>query len=221
LWIAGGTTRRLIAPDAMKLLVARSGGLPGTVNRVMEAALTAGFARGDAMITAKTLSSVVGPPGPRIRRRTPHTPIPSTVPAWTMQAAAVGLLVAGASAFLYKALTERPVPTPPVVVQRLVEQPPPPAKPAETVPPALMAALMKRGNEALDLGDISAARLLFQRAAETGNAAAATALGKTYDPNFTANPSARDPARAAEWYRKAVALGDPSAADLLKRVGGR
>jgi TPR repeat protein len=84
-----------------------------------------------------------------------------------------------------------------------------------------MAALMKRGNESLELGDIAAARLLFQRAADAGNAAAATALGKTYDPNFMKAASARDPGRAAEWYQKAVALGDSSAADLLKRLDAR
>jgi TPR repeat protein len=83
-----------------------------------------------------------------------------------------------------------------------------------------VAALLNRGNEALGLGDISAARLLFQRAAEAGNGVAATALGKTFDPNFTTNASARDPTRAAEWYRRAIALGDPNAADLLKRLTG-
>jgi TPR repeat protein len=81
-----------------------------------------------------------------------------------------------------------------------------------------MAALMKRGNQSLDLGDISAARLLFQRAARAGNAAAATALAKTFDPNFMATESARDPDRAAAWYQEAIDLGDPGAADLLKRL---
>jgi type II secretory pathway predicted ATPase ExeA len=220
LWIAGGTTRRLITPDAMKLLVARSGGAPGTINRLMEAALTSGFARGDTMITVKTVSAVMGPAVRRTRAR-PYEP--SGVPARVMQFAAAGLLVAGASAFLYKGLSDKTLPSPPPpapVVQRPVEQATP-TRPAETLPPALMAALMKRGNEALDLGDIASARLLFQRAAQTGNGAAATALGKTYDPNITADPGARDPARAREWYNRAVALGDPAAADFLKRLDGR
>ena len=79
---------------------------------------------------------------------------------------------------------------------------------------------MKRGSESLGLGDIAAARLLFQRAAEGGNAQAATALGKTYDPKFVSAGSPPDAAQALEWYRKAVGLGDPQAADLLKRLGG-
>ena len=46
LWIAGATTRRLISPDALRLIVAMSDGLPGSINRLMETAFTAGFARG-------------------------------------------------------------------------------------------------------------------------------------------------------------------------------
>ena len=220
LWMAGGTTRRLITPDAMKLLVARSGGVPAAINRLMEAAFTAGFARGDTMITARTVGAVTGPPAPRMRVRSTHTSEPSGVLALVVPVVALGLLVVGASVFLYKAMQDRPAPKPPVIVQRPVEQPAP-AKAAEPLPPALVAALIKRGNEALDMGDTASARLLLQRAAESGSSAAAIALGKTYDPTFTANIAARDPDRAAEWYRKAAALGDPTAADLLKRLGAR
>jgi type II secretory pathway predicted ATPase ExeA len=234
LWIAGGTTRRLITPDAMKLVIAHSGGLPGAVNRLMEAAFTAGFARGDAMITAKTLGAVIGPVAPRSRPR----PIrePSGVPARALQMAATGLLVAGVAVFLYKGLATKVAPER-TIAARLPAEPSPPGNapavsppasgPAPSSPPAnatlssaVIAALLNRGNEALGLGDIAAARLLFQRAAEAGNGVAATALGKTYDPNFTTNASARDPTRAAEWYRKAIALGDRNAADLLKRLTG-
>jgi type II secretory pathway predicted ATPase ExeA len=226
LWIAGGTTRRLITPDAMKLVIAHSGGLPGTVNRLMEAAFTAGFARGDSMITARTVGAVIGPPAPRSRPR--PTREPSGVPARALQIAAMGLLVAGVSVFLYRGLTSRGAPNPTITAQRPAEPSPPanapaalpPANAPATLSPAVVTALLNRGNEALGLGDIAAARLLFQRAAEAGNGAAATALGKTYDPNFTTNTSARDPARATDWYRKAIALGDPNAANLLKRLTG-
>jgi type II secretory pathway predicted ATPase ExeA len=215
LWIAGGTTRRLITPDALKLVIARSGGLPGHVNRLMEAGFTAGFARGDTMITAKTVGSVLGPGAPRARHRT--EPAPSGVPARALQIAAMGLLAAGASVFLYKGLTNKVTTKAPVAVQTPAE-PPPPVKAAVTLPPELLDALVKRGHEALDLGDIAGARLLFQRAAEAGNGPAATALGKTYDPNFMATTSARDPTRAINWYRKAITQGDSNAADLLKRL---
>jgi TPR repeat protein len=88
-----------------------------------------------------------------------------------------------------------------------------------------MAALMKRGEQSISLGDIAAARLLFKRAAEAGNAQAAVAMGKTYDTDTLAASPAQgekpDPALAAEWYRKAASLGDPRAADLLQRIQGR
>lgn len=84
----------------------------------------------------------------------------------------------------------------------------------------MITALMQRGQEMLSVGDISAARLLFERAANGGSAAAATALGRTYDPRFLASLGARgirpDPAVAAEWYRRGSALGDPEATRLLQ-----
>jgi TPR repeat protein len=190
----------------------------------MEAALTAGFARGDTMITAKTVAAATGPTAPRPQYREPRPP---GMAGRVMQIVAAGLLVAGAAAFLYRGLSTpvshnslnpiASVALPPVAMapQRL-----PDAKPAETLPPDVVAALMKRGDQSLGLGDIAAARLLYQRAAEAGNAPAATALGKTYDPNFAAGGGKPDPARAVEWYRKAISLGDARAADLQKRLAG-
>jgi type II secretory pathway predicted ATPase ExeA len=226
LWVAGGTTRRLITPEAIKLITARSDGLPGTVNRVMEAALTAGFARGDVMITAKTVDSVVGPPPPRPRPRANRREAVD-VKDRVLQIIGAGLLVIGASVFLYRGLTglpeqgPPPVPPQPPSIANTQAQQPSPTKSAETLPAALMAVLIKRGNEALDLGDIASARLLFQRAAEGGNAAAAVAMGKTYDRNFTPSATAQDSARALEWYVKAVALGDPNVGELLQRLVAR
>jgi hypothetical protein len=220
LWIAGGTTRRLITPDAMKLIISRSGGSPGVTNRLMEAVLTAGFARGDPMITAKTIAAVMGPTARRPRQRASE---PSGTAARMVQIAATGLLVLGAAAFLYRGFsgqsntTFAPPPTSFGSESRSAEQAPA-VKPPETLPPELMAALMRRGDQSLSLGDVAAARLLYQRAAEAGNAAAAIALGKTYDPNFAAPSGKPDPTRAAEWYRRGAALGDRHAADLLKRL---
>jgi type II secretory pathway predicted ATPase ExeA len=224
LWIAGGTTRRLVTPDALKLLIARSNGIPATINRMMEATFNAGFARGDSTITARTVAAAVGPIATRRVPRVPPARGPDQgIGGRVMQFAAIGLLVTGAAIFLYRGLTE-PVP-PPAAPRPEVTTPdkqpaatapmdkPPIIRAPEPMSPDLMAALIKRGNESLDLGDVAAARLLFQRAAEAGNAAAATALGKTYDP--------REPRKAAEWYAKAVSLGDSEAAGLLKRLDSR
>jgi TPR repeat protein len=71
----------------------------------------------------------------------------------------------------------------------------------------------------LGLGDIAAARMLYERAAALGSAHAATAAGRTYDPAFLASIRANgvtpNSALAASWYRRGVVLGDARAADLL------
>jgi type II secretory pathway predicted ATPase ExeA len=246
LWIAGGTTRRLISTDAMKILIARSNGVPGVVNRLMEAAFTAGFARGDGTIAAKTVAAAVGSLHPKpARKENENSELIERAARWV----AAGLFVIGAAVFIYQGLKDRdanpqagssssiqaPIPAPGASIGQAppakpsasptVEQPTAAkstaAKSTETLAPALIAALIKRGDQSIELGDIAAARLLFQRAADAGNAGAATSLGKTYDPNFMPPGGKANPAKAAEWYQKAMASGDPRAGELLKRLGSR
>jgi type II secretory pathway predicted ATPase ExeA len=85
-----------------------------------------------------------------------------------------------------------------------------------------LALLLSRGDAMLALGDISAARRLYERAAALGSARAATAVGKTYDPVFLASIHATgisaDRGVAAEWYRKGAALGDREGAAGLARL---
>ena len=101
LWIAGGTTRRLVTPDALKLLIARSNGIPATINRLMEATFNAGFARGDSTITARTVAAAVGPIATRRVPRVPPAHGPDQgIGGRVMQFAAIGLLVTGAAIFL-------------------------------------------------------------------------------------------------------------------------
>ena len=220
LWVAGGTTRRIMSPQALRLIIARSNGLLGLVNRMMEASFVAGFAAGESVLTARTVASVVGPRQQRSLDlgdwATGVIPIIATL-----------LLAGGASAFLYKGWSG----SAPAEGPRTVEAAPRTAS-GSLAPPrgtpmdaALIAALMKRGEQSLLLGDVAAARLVFLHAAEAGHAAAATAMGKTYDPNFRPGDAARaekpDPTLAAAWYHKAIALGDPQAAELLQRLGLR
>jgi TPR repeat protein len=93
---------------------------------------------------------------------------------------------------------------------------------ASPMPAETIAVLIKRGDELLRIGDISAARLAYERAAAGGSAQAMNALGMTYDPSFLNRVNARgirpDPAMAAEWYRKAAALGDAAAATLISQL---
>jgi TPR repeat protein len=46
------------------------------------------------------------------------------------------------------------------------------------------AAFLARGDALFSAGDIDAARLFYERAAEAGEAEAAIRLGETFDPTF-------------------------------------
>ena len=100
-------------------------------------------------------------------------------------------------------------------------KPPPSAAPVASAPQLDLGLLLSRGNAMLALGDISAARLLYERATALGSAGAATRLGNTYDADFLASIRAKgivaDQAAAIAWYRKAAALGDTEAVHQLKR----
>ncbi|RAI58157.1 hypothetical protein [Roseicella frigidaeris] len=84
----------------------------------------------------------------------------------------------------------------------------PPARPA--IDQARVAALLRRGDALLGLGDVSGARRFYERAAEAGSAEGARAAGRTQDPAVLAGLGARgiraDPAAAEAWYRRADAL---------------
>lgn len=93
-------------------------------------------------------------------------------------------------------------------------QPPPGA-----MPPAMLQALLRRGDDMLRSGDISAARRVYERAAFAGSREAMAAVGRTYDPAFLRSVGAigiqGDTSTAAEWYQRAAALGDEEARNRL------
>jgi hypothetical protein len=82
------------------------------------------------------------------------------------------------------------------------------------------AALLKRGNELVASGDLAAARLVLQRAAEAGNARAAFALAGTYNPitlgELQVHGLSPDLATARHWYERAIELGSPEASRELQ-----
>ena len=88
-----------------------------------------------------------------------------------------------------------------------------------------IAALVTRGDRFLGAGDITSARLFYERAADAGSAAAALRLGATFDPGFLRRAGIRgvpgDATQAASWYRRARDLGDPAAADWLESLDGQ
>ena len=79
--------------------------------------------------------------------------------------------------------------------------------------------LVERSQELISEGDVGAARILLQRAAEAGDAHATLALGGTYDPvvlaMLQAHGVAADVSTARDWYKKASEFGSREAQQRL------
>ena len=93
------------------------------------------------------------------------------------------------------------------------------AAPPKTLDAETLAALMTRAKSLLTLGDIAAARLLLERAANARDATAAFLLAQTYDPAVLGVRDTRsitpDPVMARDWYRKAASFGSAAAQQRL------
>jgi hypothetical protein len=120
--------------------------------------------------------------------------------------------------------------------------PDPPARTTVTLPPAALSSVKKtppaalpdeeraraerllaQGARHLEQGNIGAARMFFQRAAEAGLAAGALRMGATYDPaELTRQDGAvginPDRNEARKWYERARDLGALEAEDRLARL---
>jgi hypothetical protein len=96
------------------------------------------------------------------------------------------------------------------------------AAPSKTLDAETLAALMTRAKRLLALGDIAAARLLLERAANVQDASAAFLLAQTYDPAVLGVRDTRsitpDPVMARDWYRKAASFGSADAQQRLSRL---
>lgn len=115
--------------------------------------------------------------------------------------------------------------------------PAPSAKPDRLAPiqPPLLSGeekeraerLIANGDRHLEQGNIGAARLFFQRAAEAGLAVGALKMAATYDPVELQRLGVKvqgatipDRNEARKWYERARSLGAPEAEDRLARLGG-
>jgi hypothetical protein len=96
-----------------------------------------------------------------------------------------------------------------------IRQPPAAAALVRRLDADELAVLLKRAKGLITIGDIAAARLLLERAADAEEASAALLLAETYDPAVLGTPDARsitpDPAMARSWYQKAAQFGSPDA----------
>jgi len=110
---------------------------------------------------------------------------------------------------------------PPQVAERT---PPQPAQ-TRSLDAAEVDVLVKQGQQFVAAGDFVTARLVFQRAAEAGNAAAALALGASYDPVVLSRLGVRgvdaDVGKARAWYQKAKEYGAPDADRRLSTLANR
>ncbi|MHC2623641.1 hypothetical protein ACVIW2_005673 [Bradyrhizobium huanghuaihaiense] len=110
---------------------------------------------------------------------------------------------------------EAPAPAP------VAAQPAPP-EPAKTLDADTLAGLMTRARRLISVGDIAAARLLLERAANAKDATAALLLAQTYDPAVLGTSDARsiipDAAAARDWYQRAASLGSTEARKRLAQL---
>jgi TPR repeat protein len=76
---------------------------------------------------------------------------------------------------------------------------------------AEVAGLVKRGDNFLAAGDITSARLFYERAIEAGDGLAAVRMGITFDPVFLEQvgirPTVGNQREALAWYQFAHDLG--------------
>lgn len=103
---------------------------------------------------------------------------------------------------------------------------PPQVSPADQKVTAIITAgLIERGDQFFGTRDVVSARLFFQRAADAGDGRGALHMGMTFDPAFLGRSGLNwvqaDPAQAISWYRRASALGNNEAANLIRDIKKR
>ena len=89
-----------------------------------------------------------------------------------------------------------------------------------TATEAMIRLLVRCGDAAVGVGDIVAARLLYERAANLGSGDGARSMGKTYDAEFLRRAGVHgiraDQTAATAWFHKATALGDRKSHDAAE-----
>jgi hypothetical protein len=131
-------------------------------------------------------------------------------------------------------LVAEPAPGPTLASAETKAAPPPSPAPdpvAAVRPPVReldaesIKVLMQQGEQFVASGDLVAARLVYRRAAESGSAAAALALGATFDPVVLAKIGVKgmgaDIAKARSWYEKAKEFGSPDAPRRIETLANR
>jgi len=114
---------------------------------------------------------------------------------------------------------------PPATAVAEDEAPSPPVPATRAAGSQDVRLLLDQGKQFFDVGDLIAARILFLRAANAGDAAAAVAMGATYDPVVLADRGVRGVAadldKARRWYERAREMGSPEGPRRLEMLANR
>jgi hypothetical protein len=193
-------------------------------------------ANAKALMSGATADQPVSPPPTEARQVPVKDPARVSGPmqlasADAKEAAAPVTPSREAIASAYQSALQAQTPAPaPVVASPVVASPAPAAAPAPAAPPApvktldadTLAGLMTRAKSLMAVGDLAAARLLLERAANAQDANAAFILAQTYDPAVLGTQDTRsitaDPAAARSWYQKAAQLGSADARQRLSQL---
>jgi hypothetical protein len=151
------------------------------------------------------------PGGVEVLTAPPH-PEPAAAPQLATRAA--GVVVAATAPALATAVKAAPEP-PSTAVAQPGDPDSAPMPVLHPVKPLLrqedIAMMIERGRMLFEAGDVAAARLFFRRAANAGDAAAAIAMGATYDPEVLTQRFIRgieaDAQEAQRWYERARDIG--------------
>jgi TPR repeat protein len=111
----------------------------------------------------------------------------------------------------------------PEAAERSAEPSPPVTQPATPQDRERAVRLVRKGDEQLTEGNVAAARLFYERAADAGLAQGAMALAGTFDAAELARLGVRgiqpDTKEARRWYERARQLGASDAEARLRRIG--
>ena len=210
-------------PEADELTpVAPNSGLAAVVSTPATAPATARTPEPDALIpvtpNSEPAAVISTPAAAPATARTPEADALIPV-APTSEPAAVVSKTQGIAAPVSAPQTDTLTPTA-ASSPDVVEVPAAP-KPSKSINSAEIVALLARGDALFGTGDLTSARLFYERAADAGYGQAALRLGESYDPAFLASnriPDRGDTDLAARWYRRARELGVAVAESLLKAL---
>jgi hypothetical protein len=162
-----------------------------------------------------TRNKLVAQPTASTQPTTSAQPAASTQPAVSTQPATSTQSATSARAETQAELPPSPAPDHAAPVSQTVRE----------LDPGSIKLLMQQGEQFVASGDLVAARLVYRRAAESGNAAAALALGATFDPVVLAKIGVKgmgaDVEKARSWYEKAKEFGSPDAPRRLEMLANR